>query len=820
MTQAEVPTARAAPGRRLRFVARPTDAPPADPNVDVIVLDTAWTPTSEDRVDLRPVRATLHELLGRLDLFNQTQERLDGWAATTNMAERMTADGVSWWFQLRMRVRWDLHERMIWCHVLDALLDGRHVVIEVPGERVALVDAAQAAARSRPNVVVDVIGSVAGTASRRPAKGRTSAAPATGWAAPMAGMRRLARGGKRTVRRLLGLPTAPSRRTVASRLATLDERLDRLIEEPGGALSIASARFFQVIHVNGQARFVDPHLALVLDRLAADGVPIMTVALALSHASDRDWSQLEADDRLVPSTVVAGRWGRPEDDAIDASDVVARLAEVADVPLVVAGCDLGPALHALLIAAGRAALESQRRWLRVAERLIHDLRPRVLFVDHEGVRTLWLAAARRSGMPSVAVQHGVIYANNPEYCHPRLEGLMLPDLTCVFGTYERDLLLTLGGYQPHEVIVTGSSRADPERSSRIAAPDERADVRRELGVRDVDRLLVVSVAHNPVAGDIYSVEMVARLLGGPLPGIHVVFKLHPRERSDAPYEAVLTGLARANGYPPPAMTSVRDADLYRLLRSADAHLGLHSTVLTDAVVAGTPNLIAVGQAFSDMLGYIPARVAVPVASVEEVRAFMRDPRAPEAADREAFLALHFQPGDATGRIVTAIRSLLDKPSVRVRPVEAGDAATLLGWANDPATRRMSFNPERIEPEPHGRWLDGRLASSTTRFFIGIEGDRPVGQVRFERGPDDEVEISISVAPEARGRGLGRQLLLAGMTASQQEPALGGTSYVARVRPENQASIDLFEGCGFARRQDGDDGAPVGSSLVFELGLVS
>ena len=176
-------------------------------------------------------------------------------------------------------------------------------------------------------------------------------------------------------------------------------------------------------------------------------------------------------------------------------------------------------------------------------------------------------------------------------------------------------------------------------------------------------MLVVSVAHNPVAGDMYSVERVASLLGGPMPGIHVVFKLHPRERSDAPYEAVLR-VSRGPGLQPPAMSSVRDFDLYRLLRSADAHLGFYSTVLTDAIVAGTPNLIAVGQAFGDMLDYIPARVAAPVASVEEVRAFMRDPTPLDPADREAFLALHFRTGDTTGRIVDALHSLLDRGAPR------------------------------------------------------------------------------------------------------------------------------------------------------------
>ena len=64
--------------------------------------------------------------------------------------------------------------------------------------------------------------------------------------------------------------------------------------------------------------------------------------------------------------------------------------------------------------------------------------------------------------------------------------------------------------------------------------------------------------------------------------------------------------------PTPISDHSGDIDLYRLLRAADAHLGMHSTVLTDAVVVGTPNLIATVDAYTDILGYIPAGVARPV----------------------------------------------------------------------------------------------------------------------------------------------------------------------------------------------------------------
>ena len=71
----------------------------------------------------------------------------------------------------------------------------------------------------------------------------------------------------------------------------------------------------------------------------------------------------------------------------------------------------------------------------------------------------------------------------------------------------------------------------------------------------------------------------------------MVFEVRPRV-DEIEYSALLTGLATAGGYEPPPISVIRDIDLYRLLRAADAHLGMHSTVLTDAVVVGTPNLIA------------------------------------------------------------------------------------------------------------------------------------------------------------------------------------------------------------------------------------
>jgi hypothetical protein len=115
---------------------------------------------------------------------------------------------------------------------------------------------------------------------------------------------------------------------------------------------------------------------------------------------------------------------------------------------------------------------------------------------------------------------------------------------------------------------------------------------------------------------------------------------------------MIEALAVAGGFEPPRITVVQRVDLYRLLAAADAHLGIHSTVLTEAVATGTPNLLASGLEGADPLGYVEAGVAIPVRTPEDVAAALALPRdealRPEA--RSAFLAAHFEPGVASERI--------------------------------------------------------------------------------------------------------------------------------------------------------------------------
>jgi hypothetical protein len=624
----------------VRFVAAPTDAPPAETGTTNVVLDTAWTTRDGDRPDVVGVRPAISAVIERRDLYEEALARLDAWAEAAGLADRLTVEGVTYWFRMREPLwRW-LHERLLWRHTLAALLPGeRAVTFSAPAAETALVEVLRILGGAAPEVRAEVA-----------ANGR----------APDPAVRGASRGPvDRVVRRFEAARRAPELRR---REATLAERV--------AGLSSGSAPRIIVLTIPATHQRVgasatgprDPHLGSVIPGLAGVGLEPVLIGMGLDQRDDADWETLEHADHLLPQFLTRTRWSRPEDEAWAAAGVAssgAALDDIGAVALDVDGIDLAPLLvEALRTQLARTVANDIHQLARV-ERLLAELRPAAILLTQEGIRTPWLVAGARAGVPVFAVQHGVLYPTHPGYPDRRHPRLVLAERTFVYGDYERRVLLG-GAYRPDEVEVSGSPRLDLDAAAAGAgAPGDdrttdRAAVRAELGVASGDRMLVVSTVHIEFLRRAHLVHMLARTLGGPMPGIHVVFKQHPGERDPGPYEALLAGLAAAGGYDAPPMTVVRDIDLYRLLRAADAHLGLHSTVLTDAVAAGTPNLIALTEGHVDLLGYVAAGVARPVRAVADVSAAMADPAPPDPAARQAFLDDHFRSGDASGRIAGSI----------------------------------------------------------------------------------------------------------------------------------------------------------------------
>lgn len=118
---------------------------------------------------------------------------------------------------------------------------------------------------------------------------------------------------------------------------------------------------------------------------------------------------------------------------------------------------------------------------------------------------------------------------------------------------------------------------------------------------------------------------------------------------------------------------------------------------------------------------------------------------------------------------------------RMRPATFDDAATLFEWRNDPVTRAMSSNTDPVPWETHLAWLSASLANPDRTLLICEEDGVPVGTVRV-----DGDEMSWTVAPEARGRGL----------ASIMIAMAGPQGRTAEIKAENLASQRAARKAGF------------------------
>jgi len=132
--------------------------------------------------------------------------------------------------------------------------------------------------------------------------------------------------------------------------------------------------------------------------------------------------------------------------------------------------------------------------------------------------------------------------------------------------------------------------------------------------------------------------------------------------------------------------------------------------------------------------------------------------------------------------------------VGLRAAGAGDCRNVWSWRNDPGTRAWSLNAEPLPYEPHVRWFTAALSDPSIRIFVVHDADEgDIGYVRF-RIDGDVADVSIGLAPAARGRGYGTAALERAAERLFAEGRVRGLR--ALVLPGNAASARAFERAGF------------------------
>ena len=157
-------------------------------------------------------------------------------------------------------------------------------------------------------------------------------------------------------------------------------------------------------------------------------------------------------------------------------------------------------------------------------------------------------------------------------------------------------------------------------------------------------------------------------------------------------------------------------------------------------------------------------------------------------------------GKELAQMIKSQRRLVDgKGSLRVyhtlkqnlltlRPITLKDRHRVWQWANDRETRSLSFSSDKISWDSHKKWFRKKLKDPFCHFFMGEKGNKPVGHIRYDV-QNRKAVLSLTVAPEWRGRGIGNDLVRISSFNMFQKTRI--KQIEAYVLPQNKNSMNLF-----------------------------
>jgi len=122
------------------------------------------------------------------------------------------------------------------------------------------------------------------------------------------------------------------------------------------------------------------------------------------------------------------------------------------------------------------------------------------------------------------------------------------------------------------------------------------------------------------------------------------------------------------------------------------------------------------------------------------------------------------------------------------PVTWDDSADLLRWRNDPVTRANSRNTAEVSQENHDAWMAACMTPHRAKGWVYVADldGISIGVIRV----NIDIVISITVAPEHRGKGHAKEML------RQACNRFEGHILNAEIKVTNVASQYVFEQCGF------------------------
>ncbi|MCW3985538.1 MAG: CDP-glycerol glycerophosphotransferase family protein [Candidatus Bathyarchaeota archaeon] len=215
-------------------------------------------------------------------------------------------------------------------------------------------------------------------------------------------------------------------------------------------------------------------------------------------------------------------------------------------------------------------------------------------------------AGKLAGIPTLAMQHGIIYSHHAGYIHfpseisvkASVNYTLIPDKTAVYGEYAKDVLTKYCDYPNDTVEVTGQPRYDI-----LAKAEEIFDKKRFLKDHklDFDKKIVLLITQNRSTSEKFLRIAINSLKT--LKNVQTIIKPHPCD-SEKWHRKVL----QEEGYS--ALILNPKANTSEALFACDLVATVSSTVTIEAMILNKPVVIIDLVGHMEPMGYVESGVAL------------------------------------------------------------------------------------------------------------------------------------------------------------------------------------------------------------------
>jgi glycosyltransferase involved in cell wall biosynthesis len=316
-----------------------------------------------------------------------------------------------------------------------------------------------------------------------------------------------------------------------------------------------------------------------------------------------------------------------------------------------------------LVAFPRAA-----RYIHMAKRMIEKEKPDlILMLNEYGLfERATVITAKQLGVPTVAVQHGVIHLKHRGYMHGRDEispdggpespYCPIPDQTAVYGPFYKHLLTRLSAYPEDRVVVTGQPRYD-----RIAHMERLYSRERFLQEHGIDPehkvILWTTQCHGLTMEENHRNFTTVLETMSRLEKVTLVIKQHPGEGPT--YTRMIRNYLSKRTVD--AVITPGNSDVYEQLFACDLLIAQSSTTIMEAAALGKPVIVLnlTGEPPPIGLDYVKEGVAVEVSGEKELASAIEELLTDDrklARNRKRFIEkyLYKLDGRATDRVINLI----------------------------------------------------------------------------------------------------------------------------------------------------------------------